>query len=226
MTHSGVIHFIAENDEEALSYLPPPAELPAPEQPGRPAPRAVRGARRSQPGAERRRSRRSEAGLRRARRDRRVVDRGDFLEVQAGFAMNIVVGFARILGRPIGIIANQPRCSPACSTSTPRQGRPLHPVLQRLQHPAGDVRRRAGLPAGRAAGVRRHHPPRREDAVRLLGGDGAEDPADPAQGVRRSVPGDVRQGPGCRPRRGLADGRDRRHGRRRGRRDRLPQGDG
>ena len=37
-----------------------------------------------------------------------VVDRGDFLEVQAGFAMNIVVGFARILGRTIGIIANQP----------------------------------------------------------------------------------------------------------------------
>ena len=39
---------------------------------------------------------------------RGVVDRGDFLEVQAGYAMNIVVGFARILGRSIGIIANQP----------------------------------------------------------------------------------------------------------------------
>jgi methylmalonyl-CoA carboxyltransferase large subunit len=37
-----------------------------------------------------------------------VVDRGDFLEVQAGHAMNMVVGFARILGRPVGIIANQP----------------------------------------------------------------------------------------------------------------------
>lgn len=37
-----------------------------------------------------------------------IVDRGDFLEVQAGYAMNIVVGFARILGRSIGIIANQP----------------------------------------------------------------------------------------------------------------------
>jgi methylmalonyl-CoA carboxyltransferase large subunit len=37
-----------------------------------------------------------------------VVDRGDFLEVQAGHAMNMVVGFARILGRPVGVIANQP----------------------------------------------------------------------------------------------------------------------
>lgn len=37
-----------------------------------------------------------------------IVDRGDFLEVQEGFARNIVVGFARILGRSIGVIANQP----------------------------------------------------------------------------------------------------------------------
>ena len=38
----------------------------------------------------------------------KVVDFGDFLEVQSGYAMNIVVGFARIAGRSIGIIANQP----------------------------------------------------------------------------------------------------------------------
>jgi methylmalonyl-CoA carboxyltransferase large subunit len=38
----------------------------------------------------------------------KVVDFGDFLEVQSGYAMNIVVGFARIAGRAVGIIANQP----------------------------------------------------------------------------------------------------------------------
>jgi methylmalonyl-CoA carboxyltransferase large subunit len=38
----------------------------------------------------------------------RLVDFGDFLEVQPGYAMNIVVGFARITGRSVGIIANQP----------------------------------------------------------------------------------------------------------------------
>ena len=38
----------------------------------------------------------------------RVVDDGDFLEIQPGFAANIVVGFARITGRPVGIVANQP----------------------------------------------------------------------------------------------------------------------
>jgi methylmalonyl-CoA carboxyltransferase 12S subunit len=37
-----------------------------------------------------------------------VVDFGDFLEVQSGYAMNAVVGFARLNGRSVGIIANQP----------------------------------------------------------------------------------------------------------------------
>ena len=38
----------------------------------------------------------------------KVVDNADFLEVQAGYAMNIVVGFAHINGRSVGIVANQP----------------------------------------------------------------------------------------------------------------------
>jgi len=37
-----------------------------------------------------------------------VVDHGEFLEVHGDYAMNIVVGFARLGGRSIGIIANQP----------------------------------------------------------------------------------------------------------------------
>ncbi|HVX53420.1 MAG TPA: acyl-CoA carboxylase subunit beta [Nocardioides sp.] len=38
----------------------------------------------------------------------KVVDDGDFLEVQALFAPNILIGFARIEGRPVGVVANQP----------------------------------------------------------------------------------------------------------------------
>jgi propionyl-CoA carboxylase beta chain len=37
-----------------------------------------------------------------------VLDDGDFLEVQALFAPNIVVGFGRVEGRPVGVVANQP----------------------------------------------------------------------------------------------------------------------
>ncbi len=39
----------------------------------------------------------------------RVVDGGDFLEVQPNFAKNAVIGLARIEGHPIGIVANQPK---------------------------------------------------------------------------------------------------------------------
>ena len=37
-----------------------------------------------------------------------VVDDGEFLEVQALHAGNLVVGFARLAGAPVGIVANQP----------------------------------------------------------------------------------------------------------------------
>jgi acetyl-CoA carboxylase carboxyltransferase component len=38
-----------------------------------------------------------------------LVDGGELLEVAAGWARNIVTGFARIEGRTVGVIANQPR---------------------------------------------------------------------------------------------------------------------
>ena len=38
----------------------------------------------------------------------RIVDPGSFFEVQAGFARNSVVGFARMNGESVGIVANQP----------------------------------------------------------------------------------------------------------------------
>jgi len=43
-----------------------------------------------------------------------IVDNGEFLEVHADFATNIIVGFARLGGRSIGIIANQPSVLAGC----------------------------------------------------------------------------------------------------------------
>jgi propionyl-CoA carboxylase beta chain len=37
-----------------------------------------------------------------------VVDEAEFLEVQALFAPNLIVGFGRVEGRPVGVVANQP----------------------------------------------------------------------------------------------------------------------
>jgi propionyl-CoA carboxylase beta chain len=38
----------------------------------------------------------------------KTVDEGDFFEIQDSFARNIITGFARVEGRTVGIVANQP----------------------------------------------------------------------------------------------------------------------
>jgi propionyl-CoA carboxylase beta chain len=43
-----------------------------------------------------------------------VVDEGDFFELQKDYAKNIVVGFGRIEGRTVGIVANQPMVLAGC----------------------------------------------------------------------------------------------------------------
>ncbi len=108
MARSGVNHFVAENDEEALhlcrrllSFLPA-NNLEDP-------PR-VAFDNNVDPNPELAKIVPVEAKQGYDVRDVvcGVVDGGDFLEVQEGYAQNIVVGFARILGRSVGIIANQP----------------------------------------------------------------------------------------------------------------------
>ncbi|NQU08643.1 MAG: acyl-CoA carboxylase subunit beta [Candidatus Abyssubacteria bacterium] len=45
---------------------------------------------------------------------RSVADDGRFLEVHANYARNIIVGFARLGGRSVGIVANQPMTQAGC----------------------------------------------------------------------------------------------------------------
>jgi methylmalonyl-CoA carboxyltransferase large subunit len=108
MASSGVIHFIAEDDRHAvllcqklLSFLPN-NNLEDPPQ--------VEGDRNVDANAELDDVVPVDAKKSYDVREviARVVDFGDFLEVQSGYAANIVVGFARVNGRTVGIIANQP----------------------------------------------------------------------------------------------------------------------
>lgn len=108
MVHSGVIHFIAEDDRDAvllcqklLSFLPANNLEDPPE---------VDGNRNVDPNPALNSIVPVEG---RQGYDVRsvivnVVDAGDFLEVQAGYAPNIVIGFARVTGRTVGVVANQP----------------------------------------------------------------------------------------------------------------------
>jgi propionyl-CoA carboxylase beta chain len=44
----------------------------------------------------------------------KIVDDGDFFELQPDYAKNIVIGFARMLGSTVGIVANQPLVLAGC----------------------------------------------------------------------------------------------------------------
>jgi methylmalonyl-CoA carboxyltransferase 12S subunit len=108
MNAAGVVHFVAENDADAikicrrlLSFLPS-NNMEDP------------------PRGEADRRRMHDFSLNHLAPDEpklpydmreiitRIVDRGDFLEVHKEFARNLVVGFGRLVGRPVGIVANQP----------------------------------------------------------------------------------------------------------------------
>jgi methylmalonyl-CoA carboxyltransferase large subunit len=108
MANSGVIHFIAEDDRHAillaqklLSFLPSNNLEDPPRVEGNPNVDPDPALDEIVPADNKKGYDVRDVIL-------KVVDFGDFLEVQSGYAMNMVVGFARIAGRTIGIIANQP----------------------------------------------------------------------------------------------------------------------
>ncbi|WP_138379534.1 acyl-CoA carboxylase subunit beta [Luteithermobacter gelatinilyticus] len=45
---------------------------------------------------------------------KKVVDEGDFFEIQPSFAKNILIGFGRMEGQTVGIVANQPMVLAGC----------------------------------------------------------------------------------------------------------------
>jgi len=108
MNNSGVVHFVAENDDDAiyicrrlLSFLPSnnlqdpprlPYQFPMEDDASLNGIVPVDG--------------KQAYDVREILT--RVLDHNDFMEVQPGFAPNIVIGFGRIEGRSIGIVANQP----------------------------------------------------------------------------------------------------------------------
>ncbi|MGW7514487.1 acyl-CoA carboxylase subunit beta [Streptomyces sp. NPDC054796] len=100
---SGVAHLVSRDERDALrlardalSYLPSSCHHPPPlSDPASPGPMPVIPDREQEPYDVR-----AVAGG--------IVDSGSFLELQPRFARNLVVGLARLEGRPVGVVANQP----------------------------------------------------------------------------------------------------------------------
>ena len=66
---------------------------------------------------------------------RKVADEGDFFELQPKHAANIIIGFCRIEGRTVGVVANQPMVL----AGVPRhqlveEGSALRALLRRVRH--------------------------------------------------------------------------------------------
>ena len=104
---NGVCHFVEPSDVDAallardlLGYLPSHRGAPPPAT--RAVPPPVR-----DPGACVPREARRVYDVREVMRG--LVDGGKLLEVSSGWARNLVTGFARLDGRTVGVIANQPR---------------------------------------------------------------------------------------------------------------------
>jgi propionyl-CoA carboxylase beta chain len=119
---------------------------------------------------------------------RKVADEGDFFEIQPAHAANIIVGFCRIEGKTVGVVANQPMVLAGVLdiNSSKKAGRFVRfcdafdiPIVTFVDVP--------GFPPGRGAGASRHHQAWREIAVRFCRGDGAEDHGDHAQGLWRCL---------------------------------------
>jgi propionyl-CoA carboxylase beta chain len=116
-TQSGVAHGSYANDVAAiramrrlLDFLPSsnnPASLPVKEQVTDPIDREVPALERLVP---------LDPNLPYDMKDiiRQVVDHGDLFEIMPDFAQNITVGFARMEGRTVGVIGNNPVCLAGC----------------------------------------------------------------------------------------------------------------
>ncbi|MFH1059267.1 MAG: acyl-CoA carboxylase subunit beta [Pseudomonadota bacterium] len=106
---SGVTHLVADNDlhccqliRKLLGYLPANNRQAPPlaacnDDPGRSAP-ALTDIVPAEPAKT--------YDMRRVIRE--LVDQGDFFEIQPAFAKNMIIGFARLGGRSVGVVASQP----------------------------------------------------------------------------------------------------------------------
>ncbi len=120
-TKSGVAHYMGRDENDALAYVkellsflpqnnldePPSFDAGSEGRSPTPSLRPGPDPRHRHPGL-------AEPALRHARRHHAVLDDDEFLEVQALFAPNIVVGFGRVEGRSVGVVANQPTQFAGC----------------------------------------------------------------------------------------------------------------
>jgi len=111
----------------------------------------------------------------------KIADEGDFFEIQADFAKNILCGFIRLEGQTVGVVANQPMVLAGCLDSdASRGGNPAPQRFGRCRENRRTCRRLRRevpqpIPRGRTRIYRRSHPAALDpqtDLPRLSTGEG------------------------------------------------------
>ena len=118
----------------------------------------------------------------------RIVDDGEFFEVHEHFAKNIVCGFSRLDGFPVGVVGNQPaHLAGVLDIESSEKAARFVRTCDAFNVPLVTFTDVPGLPPRHQPGVGRDHPPRREAALRLHRGDRAEADRGHPQGLRRRL---------------------------------------
>jgi propionyl-CoA carboxylase beta chain len=117
-----------------------------------------------------------------------IVDDRYFLEVHQYFARNLVVGFARLGGRSVGIVANQPAyLAGTLDIDASVKGARFVRFCDAFNIPLVTFEDVPGFLPGHCAGVRRHHSARRQAPLRICRSHGAEGDRHHAQSLRRRL---------------------------------------
>ncbi len=117
-----------------------------------------------------------------------VVDDGYFFEVQQHHAPNICVGFARLDGRSVGIVANQPAfLAGVLDIDASVKAARFVRFCDCFNIPLITFEDVPGFPARSFPGTRRHHSPRREIALCVCRSDRAEVNRDNSESLRRRL---------------------------------------
>ena len=157
---------------------------------------------------------------------RRVVDDGDFYEVSPLWAMNILTGFARLDGRSVGIVANQPKVlAGTLDMESSEKAARFVRFCDAFNIPLVTFVDVPGFLPGHRAGIRRDHPPRREAPLRVHRGHRPPGHGHHPQGLRRRLRRHELEAHPRRHRVRVADGGDRGDGPGGRGRDHPPQGD-
>jgi hypothetical protein len=124
---------------------------------------------------------------------RMVVDGSIFFEIQEAYAQNIVIGFARLGGHSVGIVANQPMVLAACWISSHLKRVlalcvfAMHSIFQSY------IRGRPRVPPGTAQNMAASYVRVQIVTLCLLRSYGTEDYRDHPQSLRRRLRRDEQQ---------------------------------